>query len=59
MLLILNKYFFKPIFEKKGSVSPNHSIGAMCFVEEESKILFKTPSLLCRGALTPTHKGQG
>jgi riboflavin transporter FmnP len=35
LLLILNKYFFRPIFEKRGSVPSNRSMGVMCLVEDE------------------------
>lgn len=49
LLLILNKYLFKPIFEKKGSSPFNHSIGVMCFVEEEDKILFQDSIVVVPG----------
>jgi riboflavin transporter FmnP len=50
LLLILNKYFFKPIFEKKGSAPPVHSIGVTCLVKEEGLRIESRPHL------TPSYK---
>jgi riboflavin transporter FmnP len=46
LLLILNKYLFKPIFEKKGSVPPNHSTRVMCSVEAKDKIPFQDSTVV-------------
>ena len=37
MLVILSKYFLKPILEKKGSVPPNHPVRVLCFEEKKTE----------------------
>jgi len=37
MLVILSKYFLKPILEKKGSVPPKHPMRVMCFEEKKTE----------------------
>jgi len=59
LLLILNKYLFKPIFEKKGSTPPNHSTGVMCSVETKDRIFSQNYIVVVSGCPHPETEWAG